>query len=114
MKINKEQIVSIRLNDRKESDYYKYVEAKEEKIFRWVIDRYPAGFSGGPMLPFYHTEEEFLKNNENCVIENKVVYSKPCITITTSDGKSHWKYFENNTERDGYFHNQLSQLNLID
>jgi hypothetical protein len=41
------------------------------------------------------TEKEVLANNDDCYIENNVVYYSPYLTINLSNGKYYTKEFEN-------------------
>jgi len=99
-KINIEQICTIRVMIDYVNRRYEYRE--EKKFLWWVIS--PAGFYYVHAIhPYLITPEEIaVKNQHRCIIRDKEVIFKPHVEITLSNGLMYEKFFETQSELDGF------------
>lgn len=91
-KINAEQICSLRVFTKKVCTHYEY---KEEKRFLgFLIKESGYYFTYTISTPNLVSESQILSNNIY-YLEDKIVYYKPHLIMTTSDNNCHIKYFDN-------------------
>ena len=98
--INKKQIIKVDIFDSSEDTDVVYRKATSKWFGLYSIEE---GFY--KKSNFFLLKLETIPNNK--LNKNNIIYTKPSVTITLSDGEKISKYFNTNKERDFFIEKEL-------